>query len=446
MSTIKFELSKKKDGDTHKKQILVRVSVSRGFRVGYKTKIFVAPKDWDDKKQTLRRISKIEKIEKQREIEDNRKLLNEMQEHISRAIIETPDLEKMTSKEERQDWINYVIESFFDPCVKLVKGKGLTFEAFSNIYIEVRSKEEHWKPADMGHFNKKKEWDNSSYHKLRAVQTQINEMSPKLLMDNITADTLDEFQNFLIGKGFLNSTVKKHMSYFLQILKWAYEKGYLKHGADILKHKTAKLEMAKPKAVNYLTWEEFERLFYYEFKPGESHLELTRDRFCFCCSTSLRYSDMEILKKADFDDYDNPTAFSFVSKKTHDSLTIFLNKYSKALYQKYKDVPTKDGLMFPPKSNQKMNDNLKVIAEMLGFTRNITKMQFCGKDRIDDTQRLCDVIGTHSARRTFVVHALEMGWSPQLVMTYTGHESYDTLRPYIAITDKTRKKMMDTNF
>lgn len=116
------------------------------------------------------------------------------------------------------------------------------------------------------------------------------------------------------------------------------------------------------------------------------------------------------------------------------------------LYQKYKDIPTKDGLMFPPKSNQKMNDNLKTIAEKLGFVRDITKMQFSGKSRIDETCRLCDVIGTHSARRTFVVHALEMGWSPQLVMSYTGHEDYDTMKPYIAITDRTRMKMMETNF
>ena len=57
------------------------------------------------------------------------------------------------------------------------------------------------------------------------------------------------------------------------------------------------------------------------------------------------HSDMEILKKADFDDFDNPTSFSFVSKKTHDSLTIFLNKYSKELYMKYRDIPTRDGLM-----------------------------------------------------------------------------------------------------
>ena len=56
------------------------------------------------------------------------------------------------------------------------------------------------------------------------------------------------------------------------------------------------------------------------------------------------------------------------------------------------------------------------------------------------------VLTVHAARRTFVVHALEEGMSPQIVMTFTSHEDYDPLKPYIAITDKTRKKMMETNF
>ena len=445
MSTINFELSKKVD-ETKKGQILVRVSVSRSFRVGGKTKIFISPKDWDEKKQTLRRTSKVEKIEKQREVEEKRTLLNNLQEHISKVIIETKDLDTKKTKEERQEWMDYVIASFYDPCVQLVKEKNLTFEDFAKVYVEVRSKEEHWKLSDMKQMNQRKVWDHPSFDKLSAVQTQVKKMNPNLLMDNITGETLDEYQNFLIKEGFLNTTIENHISYFKQILKWANKKGYLKHGDEVIQHKTPKLEQSKPKAVNYLQWEEFEKMYNYKFDEGEEYLELTRDRFCFACVTSLRHSDMEILKKADFDDYDNPTSFSFVSKKTHDSLTIFLNKYSKELYLKYRDIPTKDGLMFPPKSNQKMNDNLKVIAKKLGFTRDITKMQFSGKDRIDETKRLCDVIGTHSARRTFVVHALEMGWSPQLVMSYTGHEDYDTMKPYIALTDKTRKKMMETNF
>lgn len=445
MSTVNFELSKKVD-KTKKAQILVRVSVSRSFRVGGKTKIYISPKDWDEKKQTLRRTSKTEKVDKQKEVEEKRAILNNLQEHISKIIIETKGLEEMKSREDRQEWMDYVIASFYDPCVQLVKEKNLTFEDFAKVYVEVRSKEEHWKPCIKGHFNQRKVWLHPCYDKLSAVQTQMKKMNPNLLMDNITGATLDEYQNFLVKEGFLNTTIDNHMSYFKQILKWANEKGYLKHGDKVLKHKTQKLERSKPKAVNFLKWEEFELMYNYKFSEGEEHLELTRDRFCFACATSLRHSDMEILKKADFDDYDHPTSFSFVSKKTHDSLTIFLNKYSMELYQKYKDIPTKDGLMFPPKSNQKMNDNLKTIAEKLGFVRDITKMQFSGKSRIDETCRLCDVIGTHSARRTFVVHALEMGWSPQLVMSYTGHEDYDTMKPYIAITDRTRMKMMETNF
>ena len=39
--------------------------------------------------------------------------------------------------------------------------------------------------------------------------------------------------------------------------------------------------------------------------------------------------------------------FLFVSKKIHDNLNIFLNKNSRDLYQKYKDVSTKNGLLFP---------------------------------------------------------------------------------------------------
>ena len=105
MSTIRFELSKKTD-DTQMKQILVRVSVSREFRVGGKTKMFISPKDWDEKTKTIRRTSCIEKPQIAKEVEQLRKQLNDLQNHISKAIIDTKDLEKMSTKEENQNWID----------------------------------------------------------------------------------------------------------------------------------------------------------------------------------------------------------------------------------------------------------------------------------------------------------------------------------------------------
>ena len=65
--TIKYELSKNQ-GENNKNQILVRISVSMNFRVGSKTGLYVSPKDWNDKTNTVRKISKIESVEKQEEL------------------------------------------------------------------------------------------------------------------------------------------------------------------------------------------------------------------------------------------------------------------------------------------------------------------------------------------------------------------------------------------
>ena len=54
------------------------------------------------------------------------------------------------------------------------------------------------------------------------------------------------------------------------------------------------------------------------------------------------------------------------------------------------------------------------------------------------------IVSMDSESRAF--HALEEGMSPQIVMTFTGHEDYDSLKPYIVITDKTRKNLMTTMF
>ena len=367
MATINFELSKQLDKSTKKSQILVRVSISRSFRVGGKTGLFINPKDWDERAMYIRKISRIENRDKQQELEDLRVQLDRLKEHIGQVIIETKNFDEMTEKEEKQDWIEYAVASYFDPAVKLVKEKNLTFKEFAKIYCKVRSKEEDWPLAKKSSVNQKKKWDHPSYDKLSAVQTQINKMDAKLRMSDITGATLDAYQSFLIKQGYKNSTIENHVSYFKQILKWAYKKGYLRHGEEVVSHNTPTLKLAPRKAVIYLKWDEFEKIYNYKFSPEQRHLELTRDRFCFCCLTSLRHSDLDILRRAHFDDPENPTKFSFISKKTDDDLTIYLVPEALDLYKKYVLIPT-DGYAFPKKSNQKMNKNLTEIAELVGLT------------------------------------------------------------------------------
>lgn len=445
MATINFELSKVKGKETRKSQILVRVSISRIFRVGGKTGLFISPKDWNDKMMQVRKLSRIESRDRQEELEDLRAKLDRLKEHIGHCIIDTKDFDTMTDKKDRQNWMEYTIASFYNPAVKLARERNLTFKAFAKIYCEVRSKEEDWPLAIKSSTNKKKKWNHPSFDKLSAVQTQINKMNSTLKMTDITTATLDDYQSFLIKKGYKNSTVENHLSYLKQILKWAYDRGYLKHGQEVVSHIPPPLKLAPRKAVIYLMWDEFQKLYNYKFPDNMKHLELTRDRFCFCCLTSLRHSDLDILRRANFDNQTDPTRISFVSKKTNDGLTIFLVPEAIELYKKYISIPT-GGLAFPRKSNQKMNKNLKEIAELLGFTREVEVMQYCGKKPVYKTAPLYEVIGTHAARRTFVVHALEEGMSPEMVMTFTGHADYDSMKPYIAIADKKRQSVLLDSF
>lgn len=52
------------------------------------------------------------------------------------------------------------------------------------------------------------------------------------------------------------------------------------------------------------------------------------------------------------------------------------------------------------------------------------------------------MIGTHAGRRTFICFALFSGISPRVVMKWTGCSDYQTVKPYIAIAEKTKADAM----
>ena len=215
---------------------------------------------------------------------------------------------------------------------------------------------------------------------------------------------------------------------------------------EVVAGENAKAANEMSSVKDYLTWDEFMSFYNYQFDENEKDLEVARDIFCFACATSLRNGDLEVLSKSCFDNTDDPTSFTFVCKKTDDAPTIFLNEYSKSIYMKYKDRETEKGLLFPKKSNQKMNKCLKKIARRLGITREVSKTEYCGNDRSDITAKICDIIATHAGRRTFVVHCAEEGWTEEMIRTYTGHEDFKAMRPYFAIGDKKRRMLMERHF
>lgn len=258
-------------------------------------------------------------------------------------------------------------------------------------------------------------------------------------------------------KGLEDNSVRKQYKNLLWFVNWALRKGYTMQDT-VTKYRPKFKVVEKP--IIFLDKDELKTLYNYEIPKngtkvtlvnmnGEEYektvkeagaLAKARDLFCFCVFTSLRFSDMYNLRKTDVAD----NYIYVTTQKTNDRLPIDLNPYSKAILEKYKDLDTVGDHALPVISNQKMNQYLKDLCELCGFNDPITRVCFRAGKRVEETYPKYEMISTHAARRTFICQALSSGIPPQVVMKWTGHCDYKSMKPYIDIAGKTKSDAMNT--
>lgn len=192
------------------------------------------------------------------------------------------------------------------------------------------------------------------------------------------------------------------------------------------------------KKVIFLTWEELMQLREYNIPETKNYLTRVRDVFLFHCFTGLRYSDVFNFKWSDIKE----KYIEITTIKTADNLKIDLNKYSREILDKYKDIHFENNKVLPVISNQKMNDFLKELGELAGLNESIRETYYKGNERIDEVFPKYALLSTHAGRRTFVCNALALGISAPTIMAWTGHSDYKTMQPYIGVSDKSKQEAM----
>lgn len=283
-------------------------------------------------------------------------------------------------------------------------------------------------------------WTESTVTKMHTVRKHLHDFNPELVWDDFNEEGLYRYIAHLRTStpprskaqegrpGLSDSTVEKQVGFLKWFLKWADAKGLLTCRDYI----TFKPKLQTPeKPVIFLEWDELMTVYEWEFTPEQAALERVRDVFCFCAFTSLRYSDVAALRWSDVSE----DHIQVTTQKTTDALVIELNKYSQDLLGRYCDEVYPDDKVFPVVSNQKMNEHLKELMRLCGIDRLIRITRFRDGRREDRFAPKWQLVGTHAARRTFICNALMMGIPPNVVMRWTGHADYDSMRPYIAIAD-----------
>lgn len=289
-------------------------------------------------------------------------------------------------------------------------------------------------------------WKDTTVEKFSGIKnhlTGFGETQSEFNFDTFTKDGLNAYVTYLRDiKGMRNTTIQKQISFLKWFLKWAKGEGY--NNTDAYMTFSPKMPKAEKKVI-FLDWQELMTVYNFDFTTVENidaenakALERVRDVFCFCCFTSLRYSDVENLKRSDIKNGE----MNITTIKTDDTLTIELNDYSGAILAKYAGEVYPDNKALPVISNQRMNDHLKELGEICGLDTPITITYYKGAKRFDEVYPKYALLTTHCGRRTFICNALMLGIAPNTVMKWTGHSDYKSMQPYIDVADAEKKKAM----
>ena len=250
----------------------------------------------------------------------------------------------------------------------------------------------------------------------------------KLTFDNITQSFFDKFYSFLLDGGMINNSAYKTISFFKTFMIWANQRNL----TDNISYQHFKSKYEKNEVI-YLTEKELMDL--YNLNIDEERLERVRDIFIFQCFTGVRYSDIQNLTRADIF---GPT-WKLRTQKTRDIIEIPLNSYALSVLEKYKkyDAP------IPSISNQKFNKYIKEVCEKAKINAPVKIVQYKGSTREETTFKKYEVIGSHTARRTFISLSLQKGMSAEVIMSITGHTTYRMMQRYLKIADSKKRDEMD---
>ena len=278
-------------------------------------------------------------------------------------------------------------------------------------------------------------WSVSTYKKLATVKKHLEKFDAKLSFLDLNETKLTQYALFLEEEGLCNRSILKQVRCLKWFLNWCTKNGYCTNNS--YQNFKPKLRCTD-KTVIFLTKEELAKLESCSIPPEKQYLERVRDVFIFCCYSGLRYSDVYNLKRSDIRD----GKIEIITIKTADRLAIELNRHSKSILDKYKDIPFEHGKALPVISNQKMNTYLKELGVLAEINDMVSESFYKGNKRIDRCVPKYALLTTHVARRTFVCNALALDVPAEVVMKWTGHSSYNAMKPYIAVADSVKADYM----
>lgn len=442
MATITLRLSAKSDKATSQHEILMR------FRHGSidqyaPTNVFVLPKHWDEKKQSIKITYKNVQSDEQKQeaylLQESSDRLNEIKSLVQKSF---QVLDKSNKPE--KDWLKNLIHDFnFPPQPEEDEQAEQQLLDVLSKYINSRD----YSISRIRHF--KVIW--------RTIKRFELYKGLSLTLDNVTDETLRTFEQFVKDEHKLcertsykkildavpesrtpqprgKNAINNIMRYFRTFYKWAVKNEYTTND-PFKKFEITECVYGTPV---YLTVEERNRLYKANFSRHE-RISRQRDIFVFQCVIGCRVSDLWSMTKANVVN----GAIEYIPRKTKEgdpvTVRVPLNAIALEILEKYKDI--EGDKLLPFTSQQHYNKDIKTMFMGAGLNRIVTILN--PTTREPEQHPLWEVASSHMARRCFIGNLYKKVKDPNAIGALSGHvEGSKAFARYRAIDEDIKKEMV----
>jgi len=272
---------------------------------------------------------------------------------------------------------------------------------------------------------------------LTNIKRYITDTRNKVDFENIDMDFYTSFSEYLATytneetgkeKQSLN-TIGKHIKVIKTILNEATDRGINKN----LAYKSKKfITLSEDADTIFLTDSELKKIAELDLN-NNPRLDCVRDLFLVGCSTGLRFSDLSTLSPEQI----KGDMITITQIKTGKPVVIPVHDIVKKIMTKY------DGKLPEPRSNQKTNEYIKEVCGMVDCLKNMVSVSVTkGGEVQTDTVCKCELVSTHTARRSFATNEYLAGTPSLTIMAITGHRTEKSFLKYIRVTPDQHAKIL----
>jgi len=168
---------------------------------------------------------------------------------------------------------------------------------------------------------------------------------------------------------------------------------------------------------------------------------IVRDIFVVGCATALRVSDLFRIRRQNLTNINGQKWLVMRSLKTGTETRLLLPQFVEDIFSRYH---LKASRLLPKVSNVNLNIQIKKLGALAGWTGTMLRFRnkrgiplVCGQARRKKPMRFCDMLTSHTMRRTGVSLLLQLGVPEQMVRQVSGHKqgSREFYR-YVALNQK----------